>query len=41
MKYYTELSEQQRYQIYALMKAGHNQTETAALIGVNKSTIKP
>lgn len=39
MKHYTQLTDHQRYQIYALMKAGHNQTETATLIGVHKSTI--
>ncbi len=39
MRHYTQLTEHQRYQIYALMKAGHTQTEIAALIGVHKSTI--
>lgn len=39
MRHYTQLTEHQRYQIYALMKAGHNQTETAAVIGVDKSTV--
>ena len=39
MKHYTQLTEPQRYQIYALMKAGHDQTETAVIIGVHKSTI--
>lgn len=39
MKHYTQLTEHQRYQIYALMKAGHKQKEIAALIGVHKSTI--
>jgi IS30 family transposase len=39
MKQYTQLTEHQRYQIYALMKAGHNQTGTADIIGVHKSTI--
>jgi len=39
MKQYTQLTEHQRYQISALMKAGHNQSEIAALIGVHKSTI--
>jgi len=39
MKQYTQLTEHQRYQIYALMKAGHNQTETAEVLGVHKSTI--
>ena len=36
---YTQLAEEQRYQIYALMKAGHRQTEIAAIEGVHKSTI--
>lgn len=39
MKQYTQLTEHQRYQISVLMKAGHNQSETATLIGVHKSTI--
>lgn len=39
MKHYTQLTEHQRYQISALMKAGHTQTEIAILIGVHKSTI--
>lgn len=34
-----QLTQEQRYQIYALMKAGHNQTEMAEIIGVHKSTI--
>jgi IS30 family transposase len=36
---YTQLTREQRYQIYALKKAHHSQTEIAALIGVHKSTI--
>ena len=36
---YTQLTREQRYQIYALKKAGHSQTETAAVIGVHKSTV--
>jgi len=39
MRHYTQLTEHQRYQISALMKAGHNQVVIAALIGVDKSTI--
>ena len=39
MKHYTQLTEHQRYQISALMKAGHKQFEIAAVIGVHKSTI--
>lgn len=36
---YTQLTQNQRYQISALMKAGHNQTEIANILGVHKSTI--
>jgi transposase, IS30 family len=36
---YTQLTREQRYQIYALMKAEHNQSEIAAIIGCHKSTI--
>ena len=36
---YTQLTRAQRYQIYALMKAGHNQTQIAAVIACHKSTI--
>jgi transposase, IS30 family len=36
---YTQLTREQRYQIYALMKAGHNQTRIAILVGCHKSTI--
>jgi IS30 family transposase len=39
MRTYTQLTQEQRYQIYALKKMGHNQTEIANCIGVNKSTI--
>jgi len=39
MRPYTQLTQEQRYQIYALMKAGHKQTHMAALIGVHKATI--
>jgi IS30 family transposase len=39
MRTYTQLTQSQRYQIYALMKAGHNQTDIALIIGVHKSTI--
>jgi IS30 family transposase len=39
MKPYTQLTQEQRYQIYALMKAGLNQTQTANIVGVDKSTI--
>lgn len=36
---YTQLTREQRYQIYGLMKAGHNQSQIAALVGCHKSTI--
>jgi IS30 family transposase len=39
MRTYTQLTQEQRYQIYALMKAAHKQTEIARLINVHKSTI--
>ena len=39
MKHYTQLTQDQRYQIYILMKAGFTQSETADLLGVHKSTI--
>jgi len=39
MRVYTQLTQEQRYQIYALMKAGHSQTEIAEIVGVHKSTI--
>jgi transposase, IS30 family len=36
---YTQLTREQRYQIYALMKAGHNQFQIAVVVGCHKSTI--
>lgn len=39
MKSYTQLTQIQRYQIYALKKAGLSQTRIAAMLGVHKSTI--
>ncbi|MCA1592537.1 MAG: IS30 family transposase [Acidobacteria bacterium] len=36
---YTQLTREQRYQIYALKKAEHSQTTMAAIIGCHKSTI--
>jgi IS30 family transposase len=38
-KRYTQLTQEQRYQIYAFKKAGFNQTEIAKEIGVHKSTV--
>lgn len=39
MRHYTQLTQEQRYQIYALMKAELNQSEIAAIVGVHKSTV--
>ena len=39
MKRYTQLTREQRYQIYALKKAGHSQNKIALLVEVHKSTI--
>jgi len=39
MKKYTQLTQEQRYQIYAFLKAGFLQTQIASEIGVHKSTI--
>ena len=36
---YTQLTREQRYQIYVLLKAGHHQTQIAIMIGCHKSTI--
>ena len=36
---YTQLAREQRYQIYALMRAGHNQSQMAVVVGCHKSTI--
>ena len=39
MSHYTQLTREERYQIYALKAAGHNQAEIAKVIGRHKSTI--
>lgn len=39
MKVYTQLTQEQRYQIKALLEAELNQTEIANILGVHKSTI--
>lgn len=39
LKRYAQLTEEQRYQIYGLIKAGFSQTQIAGRIGVHKSTI--
>ena len=36
---YKHLSQNERYQIYALMKAGHNQLEITRILGRHRSTI--
>src|SRR5215210_9223971 len=36
---YTQLTREQRYQIYALKKSGHNRTAIAGNVGVHKATI--
>ncbi len=39
MRPYHQLTQEQRYQIYALQKMGHTQTEIAVVIGVHKATV--
>ncbi|MHB8425496.1 MAG: helix-turn-helix domain-containing protein [Gammaproteobacteria bacterium] len=39
MQGYTQLTREQRYQIYAYLKAGLDQTQTADELAVHKSTI--
>ena len=39
MSNYKQLNQAQRYQIEILKKAGNNQKEIAALLGVSESTI--
>lgn len=39
MKPYTQLTYEQRYQIFILMKAGHTQTKVSEIMGVHKSTV--
>ena len=39
MNTYQQLTQAQRYHIYAHKKMGHNQTEIAKAIGVHKATI--
>jgi len=36
---YTQLTQEQRYQIHALLKMEHQQTEIAEYLGVHKSTV--
>jgi len=39
MRTYTQLTREQRYQLSALLKMGHSQTEIAEVIGMHKSNI--
>ena len=39
MKQYTQLTQEERYQISALLKAEHDQTEIAMILRRHKSTI--
>jgi len=39
MRTYKQLTQEQRYQIYPLMKMGHHQTQIAEIIGTHKSTV--
>ena len=39
MKHYSQLTLEQRYGIYTLLKTGHNQSKIAEVVGVHKSTI--
>ena len=39
MQHYSQLTSEQRYQIYALNKKNHTMTEIAEVIGVHKSTV--
>ena len=39
MSHYTHLAQEERYQIHALMKAGHRQAEIAILLGRHPSTV--
>ncbi|MCP4080071.1 MAG: IS30 family transposase [Gammaproteobacteria bacterium] len=39
MSHYTQLTREERYQIYALKSAGHNQAEIAKVIGRHKATV--
>jgi hypothetical protein len=39
MDTYTQLTQEERYQIHALKQTGHSQTEIAVMLGRHKSTI--
>jgi len=36
---YTQLTQEERYQIYILKKAGHSQSEIAEMLGRHRSTV--
>ena len=40
MRTCTQLTREQRYQLSALLKMGHSQTEIAEVIGMHKSNIR-
>jgi transposase, IS30 family len=39
MRDYTQLTQGQRYQMEALLKAGHNQIKIATILSADKSTV--
>jgi IS30 family transposase len=39
MSVYTQLTQGQRYQMEALLKAGHSQTKIATILSAHKSTV--
>ena len=39
MSDYTQFSQGQRYQMEALLKAGHNQIKIATILSIHKSTV--
>ncbi len=39
MSDYTQLTQGQRYQMEALLKAGHNQIKIATILSIHKSTV--
>ena len=39
MRDYTQLTQGQRYQMEALLKAGHSQTKIATILSAHKSTV--
>jgi hypothetical protein len=39
MQHYSQLTSEKRYQIYALLKMNHTQTDIVGIVGVHRSTI--